>query len=212
MPSSVGKLPLAIAVAQLASLSCDIDPDELEDAAARSDPILGSTFRWLLDRLQTGEVMAWSRPLGGGLPQHLPVDYWQIDDPSARFITSQLNVKAPFERDAAPDSWLFIDEEDFVSLWNLVVAAAEQQDELRRSLPRMARKAGTGPGQAPSRDARADEQMLSIDEVIAKVRLSRGAIYARITERRFPPPVKIGRSSRWLQSELDDWIAAFRQS
>jgi len=47
------------------------------------------------------------------------------------------------------------------------------------------------------------------------VGMGRSRIYALIDEGKFPPPIKIGRSSRWLKSEIDSWIteqASARQS
>lgn len=212
MPSAVGKLPLGVAVAQLASLACDFDPDELEEVVALNDGTLQATFRWLLDRFQLGEVMAWSRPLGGGLPQHVPVGYWQIDDPARRFVTSQISLSAPFDNTAELDSWLFIDDEDFVTLWNLIVAAAEQQEEVRHSLPRMAHQQPTSVVVPFPNAAASDERLLSLEEVMAKVSMSSSAIYARIAKGQFPRPIKLGRSSRWNQVELDQWVANLRSS
>lgn len=40
------------------------------------------------------------------------------------------------------------------------------------------------------------------------VAMGRSRIYGLIVEGKFPPPIKIGRSSRWLKSEIDSWIAA----
>lgn len=212
MPSCVGKLPLGIAIAQLCGLACDVDPDELGELAARGEPVLRPTFRWLLDYFQSGEVSAWQRALGGGLPHPVPTEFWHIDDPAPRFISSQLSVSSPFDSQAPADSWLFIDEGDYASLWNSVVAAIEQHGEVRRPLPRL-------PSQRPLvikgteiSEASSPDKLLSLGDVIDKVRLSRGAIYGRISEKAFPAPIKIGRSSRWLQSELDEWIADFRKT
>jgi len=36
--------------------------------------------------------------------------------------------------------------------------------------------------------------------------MGRSRVYALIDEGKFPPPIKIGRSSRWLKSEIDSWI------
>lgn len=210
MPSCVGKLPLGVAIAQLTSLACDIDPDKLLRAVASKDAVLQATFRWLLEHFQTGQVMAWTRPLGGGLPQHLAVGYWQIDDPAKRFVISKISIATPFDNRATPDSWLFIDEEDFVSLWNLIVAAAEQRDEIRHSLPRMSH---SNRSQAPTTfpaTARGDARLLSLEQVIERVSLSKSAIYARIADGKFPGPIKVNSSSRWIQSELDEWMEAFR--
>lgn len=49
----------------------------------------------------------------------------------------------------------------------------------------------------------------------AYVAMGRSRIYALINEGKFPRPLKIGRSSRWLKSEIDMWISeqvAARQS
>jgi prophage regulatory protein len=212
MPSCVGKLPLGVAVAQLTSLACDIDPDELEAEVAIGNGALAATFRWLLEHLQSGHILAWTRPLGGGLPQHLAVGYWQIDNATPRFVSSQISIAAPFDHGAPPDSWLFIDEEDFVGLWNLIVAAAEQRDEIRHSLPRMSHQRPTAAVAPFPNAAHGDERLLSLEEVMAKVSMSSSAIYARIAKGKFPKPMKVGRSSRWNQAELDQWVATLRSS
>lgn len=38
--------------------------------------------------------------------------------------------------------------------------------------------------------------------------LGRSRIYPLIKAGKFPPPIKIGKSSRWLKTEIDAWIAA----
>ncbi|ERH51276.1 Prophage CP4-57 regulatory protein (AlpA) [Pseudomonas oleovorans subsp. oleovorans] len=50
--------------------------------------------------------------------------------------------------------------------------------------------------------------LLDFNAVSRKVGLSRKTIYCRIREGDFPRQVKIGRASRWLQHEVDDWIAS----
>lgn len=50
----------------------------------------------------------------------------------------------------------------------------------------------------------------NIREVCKKVGLCKSTIYALINKGRFPPPVKLrflGSSSRWLMTEVNDWIA-----
>ena len=44
-------------------------------------------------------------------------------------------------------------------------------------------------------------------QVALKVGMGRSRIYALIGEGNFPPPVKIGASSRWVVSEIDAYIA-----
>jgi prophage regulatory protein len=56
-------------------------------------------------------------------------------------------------------------------------------------------------------------RLVPLTEVIYMTGLSRPEIYRRIardavSRGRFPRPVKLGRTSRWVQSEVSDWIAA----
>ena len=56
--------------------------------------------------------------------------------------------------------------------------------------------------------AQSQERFLRISDVIARTSLSRSYIYALIGRDEFPPPRKLGaRCSRWVESEVDDWIA-----
>lgn len=52
------------------------------------------------------------------------------------------------------------------------------------------------------------EKLLRLPEVMRRTGLKRAAIYARIREGTFPPPVKIGkRAVAWPESVIDAWIA-----
>ncbi len=53
-----------------------------------------------------------------------------------------------------------------------------------------------------------DARLLPIEEVMARCAKGRTAIYAGIKAGTFPPPAKDGRSSRWLSTEIEAWIAA----
>jgi len=52
------------------------------------------------------------------------------------------------------------------------------------------------------------ERFLRFDAVKAATGLSRSTIYDRITRGEFPPPVKIGRASRWSSAEIREWMDA----
>ena len=57
--------------------------------------------------------------------------------------------------------------------------------------------------------------LLAFNPLSGYVSMGRSRVYALIDEGRFPPPIKIGRSSRWIKSEIDSWIteqASARQS
>lgn len=48
---------------------------------------------------------------------------------------------------------------------------------------------------------------LSIQEVVERVPLSKPTIYRKVGLNEFPKPVEFGkRVSRWIESEVDDWI------
>jgi len=74
----------------------------------------------------------------------------------------------------------------------------------------------TQPTSASSTSESSALQVLFTFAILAAyVAMGRSRIYALIDEDKFPRPIKIGRSSRWLKSEIDSWIAeqvAARQS
>lgn len=57
----------------------------------------------------------------------------------------------------------------------------------------------TDEGQKPLRFVR-------IHEVLARTGLARPTVYKRIAAGDFPPPVKVGSASVWVESELDAWM------
>ena len=55
------------------------------------------------------------------------------------------------------------------------------------------------------------DRLLSIQEVVAMVGLSRATIYDMIKRRQFPPPCRAGlRAARWRLSDVQKWIAALK--
>lgn len=51
------------------------------------------------------------------------------------------------------------------------------------------------------------DRLLRLRQVIDLVGLGRDAIYTRVRQREFPPPVKLGlRASAWRASEVQEWI------
>ncbi|MFF7065577.1 AlpA family phage regulatory protein [Pseudomonas sp. NPDC008258] len=51
-----------------------------------------------------------------------------------------------------------------------------------------------------------NESLLTLEMVSQKVCLSRKSIYDRIRNNEFPNPRKLGRASRWVESEINQWI------
>ena len=50
------------------------------------------------------------------------------------------------------------------------------------------------------------ERLLKLPEVESLVSLKKSKIYALIQLGAFPEPIKVGRSSSWLESEVQSWI------
>ncbi|OQW90240.1 MAG: hypothetical protein BWK72_03285 [Rhodoferax ferrireducens] len=48
--------------------------------------------------------------------------------------------------------------------------------------------------------------LLAFDSLSRYVNFGRSRIYALINQGEFPPPVKIGKSSRWVKAEIDAWL------
>lgn len=44
------------------------------------------------------------------------------------------------------------------------------------------------------------------ESVVGRVHMTRSTIYALIKDGDFPAPIKVGASSLWPLSEIDDWI------
>jgi prophage regulatory protein len=51
-----------------------------------------------------------------------------------------------------------------------------------------------------------DKRLIDLPEVTRKTGLKRTAIYERMASGHFPKPCKLGTASRWLESEIDQWI------
>jgi len=54
------------------------------------------------------------------------------------------------------------------------------------------------------------DTLLRLPAVMARVGLKKTAIYARIAAKTFPAPITDGGVSRWLESEIDAYIAALK--
>jgi len=50
------------------------------------------------------------------------------------------------------------------------------------------------------------EKLLTIKEVTYIVGFKQSTIYKFIKTKAFPKPIKIGRASRWKQSDIQNWI------
>lgn len=51
-------------------------------------------------------------------------------------------------------------------------------------------------------------QLLRLCEVLQRTGVSRSWVYRQVADGSFPKPVKLNRTSAWLESEIEDWIDA----
>lgn len=49
--------------------------------------------------------------------------------------------------------------------------------------------------------------MLTMNQLLAKLQVSRAMIYKMIKKHGFPPPHKFGSASRWSESDVDKWVS-----
>lgn len=52
-----------------------------------------------------------------------------------------------------------------------------------------------------------NQNLISFAQTSAKAGIGRTAIYAGTAAGTFPKPVKVGKRSLWVESEIDAWIA-----
>ena len=50
------------------------------------------------------------------------------------------------------------------------------------------------------------DRLLTLRDVEHFTGFRKSSIYSLIADKRFPPPIKIGNSSRWPSSEISDWV------
>lgn len=53
-----------------------------------------------------------------------------------------------------------------------------------------------------------ERALFAFNDLSHYARLKRSQLYALIRADKFPKPLKIGKSARWVKSQVDDWIAA----
>lgn len=58
----------------------------------------------------------------------------------------------------------------------------------------------------PTNEQKPDALLWTMPTLEKRIGLSRSNIYQQIQGGKFPEPVKIGRSSRWLAAEIQAWV------
>lgn len=100
------------------------------------------------------------------------------------------------------------------------IVRIKKGDEARKKVEEAAAiAANLGQTRAEGRSRETDDQeksnaldfskgpkLLRIGEVASWLSISRGSIYRKVSEGNFPPPRKLGRSVRWLSTDIEAWI------
>ena len=50
------------------------------------------------------------------------------------------------------------------------------------------------------------DRLLTLRDVEHFTGFRKSSLYSLIANKRFPPPIKIGRSRRWPSSQISDWV------
>ena len=176
---------------------CALDPEGLSDDPDRREILWAAR---LLGELLCAEVMrAFTRPIGGGSPAPLAASAWERDDFRRIFANSGLDPSRPFDDNAEPTHWIFLDADDFNNLlersvWN----PADESAGL---------DAGDGTDSPASAPVPGDDHV-RMPELERRTGMSRATIYRRISQGRFPKRIPMdGNISAWRESEVAEWLA-----
>lgn len=201
IPECAAHVPLSVAFAQFIAVECDADPFDQEELRVelQAPSCVQETMRWFVRQLQTREIRAIGRPLGGGPLKEIALEHWHADDVAERFVSSRYSRANPFEPSAKADTWLFIPEADFSRLWEETRTRiiGPLKNDAKPRAPRTEQAAGV---------INSEGQLLSLPAVELMVGLRRSTIYKLMGQERFPPQVKIGGRSLWRRKDIDTWI------
>lgn len=211
---SRGRVPLTVAFEQYCCMRWGLSGDEIADAAEGGDEggdvrsmvamaidLLGGTF-------VQGAFPAWARPIGGGVPEEIPAENWELDDLMPRFATGTINMRRPFDPEAEPTHTIFVDEATRDAF--LTACCVDLPGYAAMAARTAPAAAGDDVGDAA--DAPGGWQpdaILRRDEVIRLTGLKRSTIYARMKRAEFPQSVDLGgRQTGWIAADVAEWIAS----
>lgn len=235
-PTSTGRLFLARAFAHWCALHHGCDPDEVE--AALSDGPCGADAgdhdggdaaddygviveprvrrqvrdgaRLIGELVAAGRLRTFARPLGGGETIELKASAWDLDEYRARFASSALDPKRPFDADAMPTHWLFVDMDGFNALTAESCGETPERAAITVADAAAARTVAAAMpigGSTEEADSARMPRFLRLPEVKARTGMSRSTIYNRIRDKQFPAPRNLGGNiSAWTEAEVDGWI------
>ena len=210
-PTSFGRVLLAELLTTFAALEWGYSPEEIAQAFSRpaDDPTrvqIAHAIKLLGATLLEGRFTGTARAFGGGEPIALHPSTWELDDFVLRFATSAINPSYPFDPEAPPTHWIFVQREDLEALFEMLCGpAAKTMRTATASTSTAAPMLVTierfdGPPIL--------EGLMKLEAVELLVGLKKSTIYKRIEQNRFPAPIRNGpRLSGWRVGEVREWLA-----
>ncbi|MES1974274.1 MAG: AlpA family transcriptional regulator [Pseudomonadota bacterium] len=212
---SRGRVPLTRAFEDYCCMRWGLSGDEIADAAEGGDggadvrtmvamaiDLLGNTF------IQ-GAFPAWARPIGGGVPEEIPAENWELDDLTPRFASGTMNMRRPFDLEAEPTHTIFLDEATRDAF--LAACCVDLPGYAAMTLRTAHATAGTDDveGAVDAPIGWQPDAILRRDEVIRMTGLKRSTIYARMSRGEFPQSVDLGgRQTGWIAADIAEWLAS----
>lgn len=209
-PTSAGRALLARAFSHWCCLHHGYSPEEIAAAFDESNGSacvangvkreVADAARLIGELIAGGQMRTYARRIGGGNPEPLPATAWELDDFRPRLARSAIDPERPFDGDADPTHWVFVDLEDFN---NLVEMSCADISHAARTPSKMSTSMEALPAIAPSED-----RHVRLPELMRRTGMSRSTIYRRIKQDRFPAAIPMdGNIASWWESEVAEWIA-----
>lgn len=212
-PTSVGRVLLARAFAHWCVLHYGHTPEEVaaaldpaSDAAQGERREVRFAARLLGELIACGELLSWARPFGGGSPTPIPASNWELDDFRPRFAASAFDPTRPFDREAPPTDWIFLELNDFN---RVVEASCADIVQTRRSAETAAPARDRDQPIGPADTAPLGDRHVRMPEIVRRTGMSTSTVYRRIAEGRFPKqiPLASGNIASWWERDIAEWIA-----
>lgn len=229
--SSPGKLWLTEAFGDLLQVRREIAPYELVDIFAAApddggDNDLAKHLVYMEAELLThaflnGFVQTFARPLRGGNIVKIDKTLWELDNFLPRFSTGSFSLSKWHSHESAPTHRILVSDQDF-AIWitNLRPEGFLTNDELELVINPLARYKRTvnkhqnvsvnSKDVMQSNDVETlkstpTERFIYRQEVENMIGMKRSFIYDQMDKNKFPQGIKMGKSTRWLRSEIIAW-------
>ena len=158
-----------------------------------------------------GVYQTWARPIGGGVPEEITADRWELDDFTARFATGMINVRRPFDLEAEPTHAIFVDRSAMDEWLEACCTDLPGYSELvrARSIEAETSAALLDHGlRVVAEPVAVRDGFLRMPEIVTLTGLAKSTIYARIKRGEFPVGVDLGgRVTGWHAHKVDKWMA-----